>query len=188
MVYLHLWQQSKVVFTPGFSNIQEFADRLLKKPAYKKCLIFVDNSGADILFGVLPFARYLLKQGTKVVLGANSSPSVNDITATELKRILEEIAHIDSVFGNSLASGDIKAVGTGSGSPCLDLLRVSNELCEASRDVDLVIVEGMGRAIHTNFYAKFLVDSLKIAVFKNPQIAKELGAQLYEGLCRFEPV
>jgi type II pantothenate kinase len=46
----------------------------------------------------------------------------------------------------------------------------------------------MGRAIHTNYYAEFLVDSLKIAVFKNPQIAKELGAQLYEGLCSFHKV
>jgi hypothetical protein len=123
-----------------------------------------------------------------VVLGANSIPSVNDITASELQKILEELAHMDSIFGTSLANGSVKAVGTGSGSPCLDLLRVSNELCEASRDVDLVIIEGMGRAIHTNYYAEFLVDSLKIAVFKNPQIAKELGAQLYEGLCSFHKV
>lgn len=44
----------------------------------------------------------------------------------------------------------------------------------------------MGRAIHTNYRAKFAVDCVKIAVFKNAQIADELGAQLYEGLCRYE--
>ena len=162
-------------------------DRLIFKDPYKKCLIFVDNSGADILFGILPFVRYLLATGTKVILGANTNPSVNDITATELQMILEEMAHIDSVFESNLMNGNLKAVKTGSGSPCLDLLRVSNELCVASRDVDLVIIEGMGRAIHTNYHVELLVDSLKIAVFKNPQIAKELGAQLYEGLCRFTP-
>ena len=77
-------------------------------------------------------------------------------------------------------------VATGSGSPCMDFLRVSEELSSESRDVDLVIIEGMGRAIHTNYFAKFSVDSLKIAVFKNPQVAEELGAQLYEGLVKYE--
>ena len=77
-------------------------------------------------------------------------------------------------------------VPTGSASPCLDLLRISEEICDASRDVDLVILEGMGRAIHTNYYARFCVDSVKIAVFKNPQIASELNAQLYEGMVRFQ--
>lgn len=84
-------------------------------------------------------------------------------------------------------------VPTGSGAPCLDLLRVSEEVCIASKDVDLVMIEGMGRAIQyfvltsTNFNAKFSVDSVKIGVFKNPQVAKELGAQMYDGMLLFEP-
>jgi type II pantothenate kinase len=45
-------------------------------------MMFLDNSGADLVLGMLPFARVLLKQGTKVVLAANTSPSVNDITVT----------------------------------------------------------------------------------------------------------
>ena len=61
--------------------------------------------------------------------------------------IIEKLAHLDSVFGTALASGTIQVIGTGSGSPCLDLLRISEELCLASRDVDLVMIEGMGRAI-----------------------------------------
>jgi type II pantothenate kinase len=59
-----------------------FLNRLnnLKLGIYKKAMIFVDNSGYDFILGILPFARYLLKGGTKVVLAANTFPSVNDIT------------------------------------------------------------------------------------------------------------
>jgi hypothetical protein len=33
---------------------------------YSKALLFVDNAGADVLLGMVPFARELLKRGTKV--------------------------------------------------------------------------------------------------------------------------
>ena len=33
-----------------------------------QAVIFVDNSGADIILGILPFARELLRRGTKVCL------------------------------------------------------------------------------------------------------------------------
>ncbi|KAJ3367719.1 Pantothenate kinase 4 [Kappamyces sp. JEL0680] len=179
--------KSKIAFTPAFSNVEEFKNRLLLGDPYHKCLIFVDNSGADIFFGILPFVRYLLKRGTRVIIAANSDPSVNDITAGELQLIVEELAKIDSAFSSGIRTGTLQVLSSGSGSPCLDLLRVSEELCIAARDVDLVMIEGMGRAIHTNYFAEFSVDCVKIAVFKNAQIAQELGAQLYEGLVRFEP-
>lgn len=34
--------------------------------SYKCAVIFCDNSGADIILGVIPFARDLLKTGSKV--------------------------------------------------------------------------------------------------------------------------
>ena len=34
---------------------------------YRKALLFCDNSGADIILGMLPFARELLKRGMRVV-------------------------------------------------------------------------------------------------------------------------
>ncbi|KDO68376.1 hypothetical protein CISIN_1g017689mg [Citrus sinensis] len=37
------------------------------KKAWKKAVIFVDNSGADIILGILPFARELLRRGTQVI-------------------------------------------------------------------------------------------------------------------------
>eukprot|EP00878_Enallax_costatus_P026369 GHUV01028300.1.p1 GENE.GHUV01028300.1~~GHUV01028300.1.p1 ORF type:complete len:182 (+),score=44.11 GHUV01028300.1:1312-1857(+) len=35
---------------------------------YQKAVMFVDNAGADVILGMLPFARELLKAGTKVLL------------------------------------------------------------------------------------------------------------------------
>jgi type II pantothenate kinase len=50
--------------------------------------MFVDNAGADIVLGMLPFAREFLRMGCEVVLAANSQPAINDITAEELRRLL----------------------------------------------------------------------------------------------------
>lgn len=38
---------------------------------------------------------------------------------------------------------------------------MSAELAAEAADADLVVLEGMGRAIETNLLAKFTVDSLK---------------------------
>ena len=63
---------------------------------------------------------------------------------------------------------------TGSSSPCLDLSRINVDLakCFINSNVDLVILEGMGRAIHSNYNTKFKCDCLKIAVIKNEWLAK----------------
>ena len=41
------------------------------RPPYRRVMMFVDNSGADIVLGMLPFARELLRLGCEVVLVAN---------------------------------------------------------------------------------------------------------------------
>lgn len=46
-------------------GLDEWLDRL-KGPPHKCAAIFVDNSGIDIVLGILPFARELLQRGTKV--------------------------------------------------------------------------------------------------------------------------
>jgi hypothetical protein len=46
-------------------GLDEWLDRLTGPP-HKCAAIFVDNSGIDIVLGVLPFARELLQRGTKV--------------------------------------------------------------------------------------------------------------------------
>lgn len=52
-------------------DFDKFKERMLgcgekKFQPYKKALLFVDNSGADIILGMLPLARELLRQGTEV--------------------------------------------------------------------------------------------------------------------------
>lgn len=46
-------------------NLDEWIQRLRGKP-HKCAAIFVDNSGMDIVLGVIPFALELLKRKTKV--------------------------------------------------------------------------------------------------------------------------
>jgi hypothetical protein len=50
-------------------GLDEWLDRL-KGPPHKCAAIFVDNSGIDIVLGILPFARELLQRGTKVIENA----------------------------------------------------------------------------------------------------------------------
>lgn len=54
-------------------------------------------------------------------------------------------------------------------------------------EADLLILEGMGRAVHTNLYAQFNVDCLKVAVIKNEWWAKRLGGGKFSVLFKFEP-
>ncbi|CAK9168176.1 unnamed protein product [Ilex paraguariensis] len=61
------------------------------RKSWKKAVIFVDNSGADIILGILPFARELLRHGTQVMLVANDLPSINDVTYPELIEIISKL-------------------------------------------------------------------------------------------------
>ena len=46
-------------------------------------------AGADVVLGMLPFARELLRGGAEVVLVANSLPAINDVTAPELRQLID---------------------------------------------------------------------------------------------------
>ncbi|KZV37892.1 hypothetical protein F511_12174 [Dorcoceras hygrometricum] len=126
--------------------------------SWKKAVIFVDNSGADVVLGILPLARELLQHGVQVVLAANDLPSINDITYTELIEVLAKV---------------------------IDLTSVSQELSYLASDADLVVLEGMGRGIETNLYAQFKCDSLKIAMVKHLEVAEFLGGRLYDCVIKF---
>lgn len=54
------------------------------------------------------------------------------------------------------------------------------------RKTDLVIIEGMGRAIHTNYYAMLSCESLKMAVIKNSWLADRLGGKLFSVVFKYE--
>ena len=157
---------------------------------YRKALLFCDNSGADVILGMIPLARELIKRGTRVVLIANGLPAINDITAEELSGVLRSAASLDECLRLALESGSLSVVSSGSGSPCLDFRRLSNDACVAARDADLIVLEGMGRAVHTNYRAAFACDTLKLAMIKNQRLAERLfGANgaIWDCVCRFEP-
>ena len=51
---------------------------------------------------------------------------------------------------------------------------------------DLIVLEGMGRAVHTNFNAAFTCDTLKIAVLKNRWLANHLGGDMFSIMFKYE--
>lgn len=157
------------------------------KKSWKKAVIFVDNSGADIILGILPFARELLRRGTQVVLAANELPSINDVTYTELFEIIsklkDENGHLMGVDISNLLIAN-----SGNDLPVIDLTRVSQELAYLTSDADLVILEGMGRGIETNLYAQFKCDSIKIGMVKHPEVAQFLGGRLYDCVFKYSEV
>uniref|UniRef100_A0A8D0AJD3 4'-phosphopantetheine phosphatase n=1 Tax=Sander lucioperca TaxID=283035 RepID=A0A8D0AJD3_SANLU len=151
-------------------------------------MFFVDNSGVDIILGVMPFVRELLSRGTEVVLASNSGPALNDVTNGELQILTESIAAMDPVIQAGLREDRLTLVQSGSSSPCLDLSRLDKVLAMVVRErkTDLVIIEGMGRAIHTNYYAMLRCESLKMAVIKNSWLADRLGGKLFSVVFKYE--
>lgn len=162
---------------------------------HQRCLFFVDNAGPDIVLGVIPFVRELARRGTQVVLAANSAPALNDITASELHELLMDLAQLDSRLRgfiepkmNATGRGPmIQVVASGCTSPLIDLSEVSAACRAAAADCDLLVLEGMGRAIESNYDARFCVDTLKLALIKDPMVAQVLGVELFDPIFRFEP-
>ncbi|KAK9392092.1 pantothenate kinase 4 [Crotalus adamanteus] len=168
-------------------SYSEWVERL-KAAAHKCALIFADNSGIDIILGVFPFIRELLCRGTEVILACNSGPALNDVTYNESLLVVEKIAAMDDVIRSALKEERLLLVQTGSSSPCLDLSRLDKGLANLVRErkTDLVIIEGMGRAIHTNYHAKLRCESLKLAVLKNSWLADRLGGKIFSVIFKYE--
>ncbi|XP_059654118.1 damage-control phosphatase At2g17340-like [Cornus florida] len=157
------------------------------RKSWKKAVIFVDNSGADIILGILPFARELLRRGTQVVLAANDLPSINDVTYPEL---IEIISKLKDEHGQLVGvdTSNLLIANSGNDLPVIDLTSISQELAYLASDADLVILEGMGRGIETNLYAQFKCDSLKIGMVKHLEVAQFLGGRLYDCVFNYNEV
>lgn len=166
-------------------DVDALAQRLIS-PSYRQVLFFVDNAGADLILGCLPLARHLARAGAKVVLAANTTPSLNDITHAELSDVLDRAAEIDDPLRELLATGLITTVPSGCGTPLIDLTDISDACNAAAEDADLIILEGMGRSIESNYHVRFTCDVLKIALLKDKEVARRLGAELYDPVCKFE--
>ncbi|MDB0053424.1 type II pantothenate kinase [bacterium] len=183
----------KMLWTDGQSDNSDARFGTFHK--YRKALLFCDNSGADVVLGMIPFARELLRHGTDVCLVANSLPAINDITVDELRDVVLLAAEKCDILAGALHGeesnegtfGKLTVCASGSGSPCIDFRRTSQELCESAEGVDLIVLEGMGRAVHTNYAAQFQCDTLKLAMLKNARLAERLfHGRIYDCICKFE--
>ena len=148
--------------------------------AVTNAVMFVDNAGADVVLGMLPLARELVRRGASVLIGANESPSLNDITAKELRALLED----EPVFGPLLVEGAIRVMSTGSADPLIDLTALDAAFCDAAAGADLVILEGMGRTLESNWLASFSCAAWRLAMVKNDRIAQRKGLALFDGVFR----
>ncbi|KAG7189379.1 hypothetical protein KM043_017027 [Ampulex compressa] len=181
--------QAKIPDRPWLEDdLDAWIERLQSGPSHKCAAIFVDNSGVDIVLGILPFVRDLLQRGTNVILCANSMPALNDVTYPELVITLRDAAKICKVIRHALKENRLMAMETAQAGPCLDLSRLSLDLCLAmvNHNVDLIVIEGMGRTLHTNLHAKMTCECLKLAVVKNRWLALRLGGDMYAVICKYE--
>jgi type II pantothenate kinase len=68
----------------------------------------------------------------------------------------------------------------------IDLTRLSADFVAATRDADLLMLHGMGRAIESNFHVRFGCDTLWSAVIKDEAVARRAGGKLFDCVFRFE--
>jgi type II pantothenate kinase len=151
-----------------------------------KAAIFVDNAGSDIILGILPLTRWLAGRGTRVVLLANDEPALNDITVSELRQLLADLTQRDSVLAALCAHGMLTVAGSGGGTPLIDLRYISDECNAACADADLLILEGMGRSLESNFDTGFKCPCVKICMIKEPIIAQRMGGKVFDVVFRFD--
>jgi type II pantothenate kinase len=161
-------------------------DRIMSTRRWKQALFFVDNAGTDIVLGVMPLVREMARVGTRVVLAANSQPALNDITIDELNPLLDRLSRQDPVLADLRADGMISTVANGSNSPLIDLSRISEECNAAAADSDLLVLQGMGRGVESNWRQCFLCDVWRVALLKDRTVTKWVGAKLFDPVCRFD--
>lgn len=168
------------------SDFDAFAVRIARGP-YRKAALLVDNAGADVVLGMVPLARQLLTMGTQVILAANEQPSLNDIIQDELVELMQTIAGMDATIAEALDTGQLTLISTGNSLPLIDLTRLSDAFVSATADIDLLVLEGMGRAIETNYTARFTCDTLKLAMIKDSAVAAKLRGEVFDVVMRYEP-
>jgi len=134
----------------------------------------------------MPLLKELAAGGTSIVLAANELPSLNDLTVEETSMCLEEIAAVDADLEVMVSGGMFTTVSSGNDLPLIDLTRISDALNAAAADADLIIIEGMGRGIESNFDAAFKVDTLRLAVLKDPEVAEKFGGELLDCICKYQ--
>jgi len=171
-------------------GLDAWIERLTNGAPYRCAVMFVDNAGCDVVLGMIPLARDLLRRGTDVILTANTTPTLNDITHDELSVMVAQIAQWDAPIADALKDNRLELIASGNGYPLIDLMGVSMQLAEAvaNRQPDLIVLEGMGRAVESNLNAEFTCDSLKLAMIKDRGVAAAISGEVYDLIMRYDIV
>ena len=113
---------------------------------HAKAIVFVDNAGADVCLGMIPFIRELLRRGTEVVVAANETPSINDVTALEMReQIIPALLEMgDSVLRDAIVGKRMRVVSSGSDMPVIDLRYLSAEACAEAENLRFARARGHG--------------------------------------------
>ncbi len=167
-------------------QLDSFSKRLVYGPLHHKALIFVDNAGSDFILGMIPLARFLAQRGTRVCLLANESASLNDMTVSETRELLPRLAQLDPLLATLLNTGKITCESSGGTTPLIDLRHISEACNREAADADLLIFEGMGRALESNFNASFKVDTVKLCMIKEDIIAQRHGGKVFDVVFRYD--
>ena len=170
----------------GFDAFVEDASR--PGGSWHKAVVFIDNAGSDFILGLMPLLKELASSGVSIVLAANELPSLNDLTAVETQMCLDELVRVDPDLGVLVCDGAFEVVSSGNALPLIDLTDISDALDTAAAGADLVILEGMGRGIESNFNTAFSVDSLHLAILKDSQVARRFGGELLDCIFKYTRV
>jgi len=165
----------------------------------RRAVVFCDNAGADTM-GMVLLARTILQMmgdDAMVALTANSSPALNDVTFAELEAFVDEARRADAVVDDMLQSGRLVLLPSGQDSTLLDLGSISNELhawvtseldIVTSHDEWLIVLDGMGRSLESNFQAYEYVTQgtsvLTLAMIKSEINARRLEANVKDCVVR----
>jgi len=167
-------------------DVDEVRCRIASNAQWKQVLFFVDNAGSDIVLGVVPLVREMARAGIRIVLAANSRPALNDITHEELEPLLQRLGNGDSVLAELMATDRIATVPSGGDIPLIDLSHVSNECNTAAQQSDLIVLEGMGRGVESNWRQTFKCDAWRMALIKDESVARWVGCNVFDPICRFD--
>lgn len=73
---------------------------------------------------MIPFVRELLKRKTRVILCANSEPSLNDVTFSELVEVIEHTTQVCDIIKQNYLSKNLICLESGQKGCCLNFLNI----------------------------------------------------------------
>ncbi|KAG0491446.1 hypothetical protein HPP92_004844 [Vanilla planifolia] len=102
-------------------------------PPYKRALMFVDNSGADIILGIC-FLCYV----SCFALELSIVTSLNE-SCRSWRLLFDAMVDMEDELKDNVTSVPLMAVESGCGGPCIDFRQVSSELAAAAKGSDLLV-------------------------------------------------